>query len=50
MKQPETVFLVDDETALLKALGRLLKAEGFAVQAYDSAMKFLSSANKDGAG
>ena len=50
MKQPETVFLVDDEPALLKALGRLLKAEGFAVQAYDSAMKFLSSANKDGAG
>ena len=50
MKQPETVFLVDDEPALLKALSRLLKAEGFAVQAYDSAVKFLSSANKDGAG
>lgn len=50
MKHPETVFLVDDEPALLKALGRLLKAEGFAVQAFDSAMKFLDSANKDGAG
>lgn len=50
MKQSETVFLVDDEPALLKALGRLLKAEGFAVQAFDSALKFLASPNKDGAG
>jgi len=50
MKTNETVFLVDDEPALLKAMGRLLKAEGFAVQAYDSAVKFLSSANKEGAG
>jgi FixJ family two-component response regulator len=50
MKHSETVFLVDDEPALLKALGRLLKAEGFAVQAFDSAAKFLSAPNKDGAG
>ena len=50
MKHSETVFLVDDEPALLKALGRLLKAEGFAVQAFDSAMKFLSAPHNDGAG
>lgn len=50
MKQSETVFLVDDEPALLKALGRLLKAEGFAIQAFDSAMKFLSAPHNNGAG
>jgi FixJ family two-component response regulator len=50
MKHSETVFLVDDEPALLKALGRLLKAEGFAVQAFDSAMKFLSAPHNNGAG
>jgi FixJ family two-component response regulator len=50
MKNSETVFLVDDEPALLRALGRLLKAEGFAVQAFDSAMKFLSAPHNNGAG
>jgi FixJ family two-component response regulator len=50
MKHSETVFLVDDEPALLKALGRLLKAEGFAVQAFDSSMKFLSAPHNNGAG
>ena len=50
MKHSETVFLVDDEPALLKALGRLLKTEGFAVQAFDSAMKFLSAPHNDGPG
>jgi FixJ family two-component response regulator len=50
MKHSETVFLVDDEPALLKALGRLLKAEGFTVQAFDSAMKFLSAPHNNGPG
>lgn len=50
MKNSETVFLVDDEPALLRALGRLLKAEGFAVQAFDSAMKFLSAPHNNSAG
>ena len=36
-----TVFLVDDEPGMLKALGRLLLAEGFAVRAYPSAEEFL---------
>jgi len=43
MKQSETVFLIDDEPALLKALGRLLKAEGFTVQAFESALAFLNA-------
>ena len=50
MKNSETVFLVDDEPALLRALGRLLKAEGFTVQAFDSAMKFLSAPHNNSAG
>ncbi|MEI8294726.1 MAG: response regulator [bacterium] len=50
MKHPETVFLVDDESALLKALTRLLKAEGFAVQAFDSAKKFLAVCRLEGPG
>ena len=50
MKQPEMVFLVDDEPALLKALARLLKAEGFAVQAFDSAKKFLAAPRYEGSG
>lgn len=50
MNQPETVFLVDDEPALLKALSRLLKAEGFAVQAFESATKFLAAPRHEGSG
>jgi FixJ family two-component response regulator len=38
-----TVFLLDDEPGMLKALTRLLKAERFAVQAFTSAKAFLDS-------
>jgi FixJ family two-component response regulator len=38
-----TVFLLDDEPGMLKALARLLKAEGFNVQAFTSAKAFLES-------
>jgi FixJ family two-component response regulator len=38
-----TVFLVDDEPGMLKALTRLLKAEGFTVRAFTSAKTFLES-------
>jgi FixJ family two-component response regulator len=38
-----TVFLLDDEPGMLKALTRLLKAEGFNVQAFTSAKAFLES-------
>ena len=37
------VFLLDDEPGMLKALTRLLKAEGFTVQAFTSAKTFLES-------
>jgi FixJ family two-component response regulator len=36
-----TVFLLDDEPGMLKALTRLLKAEGFTVRAFTSAKAFL---------
>jgi FixJ family two-component response regulator len=38
-----TIFLLDDEPGMLKALARLLKAEGFTVQAFASAKTFLES-------
>lgn len=43
MSSPSTVYLVDDEPDLLKALTRLLGAEGFAVRAFGSAEEFLAS-------
>lgn len=44
------VYLVDDEPALLKALTRLLKAEGFAVRAFGSALDFLGASVAAGPG
>jgi FixJ family two-component response regulator len=38
-----TVFLLDDEPEMLKALTRLLKAEGYTVSAFTSAKAFLES-------
>ncbi len=43
MSSPGTVYLVDDEPDLLKALTRLLGAEGFDVRAFASAEEFLAS-------
>jgi FixJ family two-component response regulator len=40
---PGTVFLLDDEPGMLKALTRLLAAEGFNVRAFTSAKAFLES-------
>ena len=42
MSDPGTVFLVDDEPGMLKALTRLLSAEGFAVKSFRSAADFLA--------
>src|SRR5881394_2714176 len=42
-----TVFLLDDEPGMLKALTRLLKAEGFTVQAFTTAKTFLESYRPD---
>lgn len=38
----ETIGLVDDEPGMLKALGRLLRAKGFAVRTFASAEEFLA--------
>jgi FixJ family two-component response regulator len=38
-----TVFLLDDEPGMLKALTRLLEAEGYTVRAFTSAKAFLES-------
>jgi FixJ family two-component response regulator len=38
----ETVFLVDDDPAVRKALSRVLRAEGFSVEAFESAETFLA--------
>jgi FixJ family two-component response regulator len=45
MSQLQTVFLVDDQPAVLKGLGRLLDSAGYTVQAYTSAQEFLDSGN-----
>lgn len=36
-----TVFIVDDDVSFLKSAARLLRAAGYAVQAFESAQKFL---------
>lgn len=41
-----TVFLVDDDAGLLKALSRLLRAHGYDVQSFNSPKEFLT--NHDG--
>jgi FixJ family two-component response regulator len=38
----ETVFLVDDDPGVLKALSRVLRGEGWTVETYDSAEAFLA--------
>jgi FixJ family two-component response regulator len=47
MKDPESIHLVDDEPALLKALSRLLRSEGFDVKTYGSAEDFLKKGKID---
>ncbi len=38
-----TIFLVDDDASVLRALKRLLKSAGFNAEAYSSAREFLDS-------
>lgn len=45
-----TVFLLDDEPGMVKALTRLLKAEGFTVRAFTSAKTFLESYHPENPG
>jgi FixJ family two-component response regulator len=44
------VYLIDDEPCLLRALQRLLEAEGLAVQAFESAEDFLRAHDPSGPG
>ena len=41
MSSDTNIYLVDDEPGMLKALGRLLRAEGFVVRSFGSAREFL---------
>ena len=41
--EPGTVYLLDDEPRMLKALVRLLSAEGFHVEAHSTAKEFLAA-------
>lgn len=43
MKSSPKVILIDDETDLLKALSRLLRAEGFEVETHERASTFLAA-------
>jgi FixJ family two-component response regulator len=45
MNNQPTVHIVDDEPALLKALSRLLRSEGFDVKTYTGGREFLNSAD-----
>jgi FixJ family two-component response regulator len=41
--EPSTVYLLDDEPGMLKALARLLKTEGFNVEAHSTVKGFLDA-------
>ena len=41
MESEATVFLVDDEPSVLKAIARLLRASGFNVETFRSPQEFL---------
>jgi FixJ family two-component response regulator len=43
-----TVFVVDDDTSIRTALGRLIKSLGFKVETFDSAQAFLKHGPHDG--
>lgn len=48
MTDEPMVYLLDDELEMLKALTRLLRAEGFQVQGFSSAREFLIHARQQG--
>jgi FixJ family two-component response regulator len=47
---PATVYLVDDDPAVLKALARLLRGQGWSTTAYASAEAFLAALTPEAAG
>ncbi|MDH3639474.1 MAG: response regulator transcription factor [Gammaproteobacteria bacterium] len=50
MKDEATVFVVDDDPSVGKALGRLLRSAGFNVELFDSAEAFLQQVPQGAAG
>lgn len=50
MTEVPTVFLVDDEVSVLKAIRRLLESVGLSVKPFNSAQEFLDSGDMDRAG
>src|SRR5450755_2305939 len=42
MATTQTVFLVDDDPGVLKALSRVLRADGWSVESFESAEAFLA--------
>jgi len=50
MNESPSVILIDDEADLLKALRRLLKAEGFQITCHESAARFLTAPRPTGPG
>ena len=50
MNQEQTVFVVDDEPAVARALARLLKASGYTTEVFGSAMEFINGYKPGSAG
>ncbi len=50
MTQPATLFVVDDEPDVRRALSRLLRSAGFDVQVFSSAAEFLDAHEPDAPG
>jgi FixJ family two-component response regulator len=50
MNNDQTVFVVDDEPLVLRALTRLLRAEGFRAESFGSARQFIDQYNPDVSG
>ena len=44
---PATIFLVDDDDSVLRGLGRLLRAAGYATKPFSSPTKFLEQLSGD---
>lgn len=47
---PQTVFVVDDDPSFLASMSRWLRAFGYSIESYSSAMEFLTQRPKQAAG
>ena len=50
MNEQRTVCLVDDDPAVLRSLARLLRANGYRTETFDSGLEFISQYKRDGCG